>query len=146
MFLSNSSFLVKLQLLDWRPARFLDKKWQRCRTKAFPKFYRELSCRNHLGKSLWRSPGYSFLWNIFWKKSAANSGCNGVAVCTTQTCNFLNKLCHRNFSENFLNFHNQLFFTTPPFVLRNQITWKITCQSGEKPPPFALIRRSNTEH
>ena len=57
-----------------------------------------------------------------------NSGYSRAAVCATQTCNFVKTNSIIDVS----------FFATFPFVLKNQITRKITCQPGVKLPPFAL--------
>ena len=59
----------------------------------------------------------------------------------------LKKLHHSRFPEKPPNFHNHLFFVTFSFVLKNQITWKITSKLGVKPRemedsfPFPIISR-----
>ena len=122
MFLWNTSFAVKLQRKDWRPETLWDKKWQRYIGKTFPKFYKKLSCWSHRGNLRVGVQNIVFS-NIFWKESLVNTGYSRVAVCATQTCNFIKKPYREPFLENFPNFLNQFFFTTFPFVLRNEIKW-----------------------
>ena len=92
MFLSNTSFSVKLQPTDWRPASLLGKEWQRYLAETFPKFYGEQFCKKYVVKPWGNLCGGTrniAFWNIFWKESAVSSGYSRVVVYTTQTCNFI---------------------------------------------------------
>ena len=88
MFLSNTSFSVKLQPIDCRSATLLDKEWQRYLAKIFPKLYKEISCRNTWG-NLCGGAWKIVFWNMFWKESVVNSGYSRIAVSATQTYNFI---------------------------------------------------------
>ena len=90
MFLSSTYFSVKFQPIDWRLATSLDKEWQRYLAETVPKVYKELSCWNHAENHLWWSSESSFVQHIL-KKLVLNSGYSRVAVCTTETCNFIKK-------------------------------------------------------
>ena len=117
------------------------KEWQRYFVETFPKFHKEFHLTKTTKGNLCGGTRNIFLWKTFRKKSMVNSGYGRVAVCTTQLyLQFYEKnLHHGRVLENFLNFHSQYFFTTPPFELKNQITWKATWESWIKPPPNALI-------
>ena len=111
----------------------LDTEWPRYLAETFQKLYKELSCRKHAGKPLWWSPEYSF-WNIFWRESVVNSSYGRGTVCTTQACNFFKTSYIVDAFQTF----KLLFSAISQFVLKSQITWKITCLSRVTPPPFAL--------